>query len=270
MATTSKRSTWGDIEEEAEESTGTKIFESPPDENGVRIRTEIEYSKNAEGKTVKTTKIFKVYTKTTKINKRVQERRKWSKFGDSKMGEEGVTILGDVVNIETAARKKKTREEEALKASEAAEEGKAETWKSRAQRLGAASWDDITGRGGKEPSEAQPEAPSNVYVPRSLRGSATGGAGGGGRSERDDQSTVRVTNLSEDTREDDLRELFRRFGPIQRIYLAKDRSSGLSRGFAFVTFMYKEDAAKAIEALSGYGYDHLILNVEWAKPSKPF
>jgi len=215
----------------------------------------------------------KFIPKKTKSNKRVQERRKWAKFGDSRVNEEGVTILGELVTIETAARKKKTREEEALKASEAAEEGKAETWKSRAQRLGAASWEDITRRSDK--GEPGPEAPAdvpsdNVYVPRSLRGNAGAGGGPGAPSHRDDQSTVRVTNLSEDTREEDLRELFRRFGPIQRIYLAKDRSSGLSRGFAFVTFVYKEDAAKAIESLSGYGYDHLILNVEWAKPSKPF
>ena len=27
----------------------------------------------------------------------------------------------------------------------------------------------------------------------------------------------------------------------------------------------REDAAKAIQFLNGYGYDHLILSVEWAK-----
>lgn len=27
------------------------------------------------------------------------------------------------------------------------------------------------------------------------------------------------------------------------------------------------DAAKAIATLNGFGYDHLILSVEWAKPS---
>ncbi|KAK3745767.1 hypothetical protein RRG08_065686 [Elysia crispata] len=27
----------------------------------------------------------------------------------------------------------------------------------------------------------------------------------------------------------------------------------------------REDAARAIQRVSGYGYDHLILNVEWAK-----
>src|SRR4051812_4269797 len=116
--------------------TGTKVFESQPDEHGVKFRTVIDYTKNSDGRTVKTTKIFKIYRKTSKINKKAQERRHWAKFGDCKIGEEGVTIVGEKVNIETAARKKKTREADALKASEAAEEGSSETWKSRAQRLG--------------------------------------------------------------------------------------------------------------------------------------
>jgi RNA recognition motif-containing protein len=38
---------------------------------------------------------------------------------------------------------------------------------------------------------------------------------------RDDTATLRVTNLSEDTSEMDLAELFRPFGHTQRIYLAK-------------------------------------------------
>ena len=38
-----------------------------------------------------------------------------------------------------------------------------------------------------------------------------------------------------------------------------------SQGFAFISYQYREDAQKAIENLNGYGYDHLILKVEWAK-----
>lgn len=38
-----------------------------------------------------------------------------------------------------------------------------------------------------------------------------------------------MTNLSEDTREDDLQELFRPFGGISRIYLAKDKVTGASK-----------------------------------------
>ena len=81
----------------------------------------------------------------------------------------------------------------------------------------------------------------------------------------DEAATIRVTNLSEDTRESDLQDLFRPFGGIQRIYLAKDKTTHQSKGFAFINFHRREDAAKAIAGVSGFGYDHLILNVEWAK-----
>ena len=50
----------------------------------------------------------------------------------------------------------------------------------------------------------------------------------------DDTATVRVTNLSEDATEQDLRELFGHFGAIQRIYLARDRTSQRSKVSRFV------------------------------------
>ncbi|KAL4218601.1 Eukaryotic translation initiation factor 3 subunit G [Mactra antiquata] len=105
------------------------------------------------------------------------------------------------------------------------------------------------------------------YVPPSMRDGAAKGRGETMKSSRDESATIRVTNLSEDTRESDLQELFRPFGPIQRIYLAKDKNTGQSKGFAFINFHRREDAARAIAGVSGFGYDHLILNVEWAKPS---
>ena len=71
---------------------------------------------------------------------------------------------------------------------------------------------------------------------------------------------------TEDVKDSDLRELFRRFGPIQRIYLAKDRETHASRGFAFINFFNREDAQNAINKLDGHGYDHLILSVSWANP----
>ena len=53
------------------------------------------------------------------------------------------------------------------------------------------------------------------------------------------------------------------------IYLLKDKNTGDYRGFAFVHYYKKDNAQKAIATLNGFGYDHLILNVEWAKPSEP-
>merc|ERR1712157_161870 len=84
-----------------------------------------------------------------------------------------------------------------------------------------------------------------------------------------DQNTIRVTNISEDTTEADLQELFGRFGRISRVYVAKDKETMQSRGFAFVSFTDRKEAAKAMDKLQGYGYDHLILKLEWARPSAP-
>ena len=83
---------------------------------------------------------------------------------------------------------------------------------------------------------------------------------------RDDAYTVRVTNLSEEVTEGDLQDLFARFGHCQRIYLAKDRQTGESRGFAFINFTNRKDGQAAIDKLNGHGYANLILHVEWAKP----
>jgi translation initiation factor 3 subunit G len=63
-----------------------------------------------------------------------------------------------------------------------------------------------------------------------------------------------------------VQELFQPFGQISRIYIAYDRETGESRGFAFVNFVHKDDAARAVERLDGYGYDNLILRVEFAAP----
>ncbi|KAL5011601.1 hypothetical protein ScPMuIL_010152 [Solemya velum] len=117
------------------------------------------------------------------------------------------------------------------------------------------------------PAAASAQPKTGKYVPPSLREGGSKGRGETMQSKRDESATIRVTNLSEDTREPDLQELFRPFGPIQRIYLAKDKNTGVSKGFAFINFHRREDAARAIAGVSGFGYDHLILNVEWAKPS---
>jgi len=83
---------------------------------------------------------------------------------------------------------------------------------------------------------------------------------------RNDENSVRVSNLSEDARDPDLAELFGQFGQLSRVYVAIDRVTGESRGFGFVNFVRREDGERAINKLNGYGYDNLILHVEWAAP----
>ena len=88
---------------------------------------------------------------------------------------------------------------------------------------------------------------------------------GKGPLSKNDDFTVRVSNLPEEATENDLQELFKPFGRVSRTFLAKDKSKQTSRGFAFITFMNREDAQRAIWGVNDYGYNHLILKVEWAK-----
>ncbi|MFS7906794.1 putative RNA recognition motif domain, nucleotide-binding alpha-beta plait domain superfamily [Helianthus anomalus] len=83
---------------------------------------------------------------------------------------------------------------------------------------------------------------------------------------RNDEDFVRVNNLSGDTREPDLLELLCPFVNVSRVYVAIDQKTGMSRGFGFVNFMRREDGERVIAKLNGYGYDNLILSVEWAAP----
>jgi translation initiation factor 3 subunit G len=71
--------------------------------------------------------------------------------------------------------------------------------------------------------------------------------------------------VSEMAEEQDLREMFERFGRVTRVFLAKDRDSGRAKGFAFISFVDRADAARACEKMDGFGYRHLILRVEFAK-----
>lgn len=119
----------------------------------------------------------------------------------------------------------------------------------------------------KPPTEANAlgGGSKSTYVPPSLRGGVPE-RGGTDMRRRNEENSVRVTNLSEDTREPDLLELFRPFGSVSRVYVAIDQKTGMSRGFGFVNFVNREDAERAINKLNGYGYDNLILRVEWAAP----
>ena len=75
-----------------------------------------------------------------------------------------------------------------------------------------------------------------------------------------------VGNLSYNVTENDLQDLFAQHGTVTEVNLMLDRSSGRSRGFAFVTMETKEMADAAIKALNGTPLDGRNLTVNEARP----
>ena len=60
-----------------------------------------------------------------------------------------------------------------------------------------------------------------------------------------------VGRLPYEISEEELSKAFSEHGKIDSINIAKDRESGKSKGFAFVTFPSKEEAKAAIKAMNG-------------------
>lgn len=75
-----------------------------------------------------------------------------------------------------------------------------------------------------------------------------------------------VGNLSFNTGEEDLRQLFGQYGQVDRISILTDRDTGRSRGFGFVEMANDEDGEKAIAALNGSQFGGRTLNVNEARP----
>jgi cold-inducible RNA-binding protein len=75
-----------------------------------------------------------------------------------------------------------------------------------------------------------------------------------------------VGNLSFDTTENDLQDLFAQHGPVSEVNLITDRMSGRSRGFGFVTMATPEAAQAAISALAGKQIGGRALTVNEARP----
>ena len=75
-----------------------------------------------------------------------------------------------------------------------------------------------------------------------------------------------VGNLSFDTTENDIQDLFTPHGTVIEVNLMLDRATGRSRGFAFVTMATPEASEAAIAALSGHSIGGRALTVNEARP----
>lgn len=75
-----------------------------------------------------------------------------------------------------------------------------------------------------------------------------------------------VGNLSYDTTEEQLRDLFTPFGEPESAKLITDRDSGRSKGFGFVEFSDNSQANAAMSAMNGKEIGGRALTVSEARP----
>jgi RNA recognition motif-containing protein len=75
-----------------------------------------------------------------------------------------------------------------------------------------------------------------------------------------------VGNLSFDTTEIDLQDLFAEAGTVTETALMQDKFTGKSRGFAFVTMSTADEAQKAISLMHGKSVQGRPLTVNEARP----
>lgn len=290
---TKVKPSWADqMEEHGEELFDVNDTELPLISEVIDGDTKIvtEYKYNENGKKVKVVRHYKIERR--RVPKNVAKRKNWKKFGAAANEPPGPNPATTIISEDVFMQFVGTRDDDQTNSYETEDDALNKLKSSgkgmvQCRHCGMDHWSlkcpykDKLGEMNKEtttgPVNAEANASRNTvdekgkpakYVPPNMR------EGGNKRGEtmvttrsKDEANTIRVTNLPEEIQDQDLKELFTPFGRVTRIFLAKDKYTGQSKGFAFVSYENKDDAAKAIRAVHGYGYANLILNVEWAKPS---
>jgi RNA recognition motif-containing protein len=77
-----------------------------------------------------------------------------------------------------------------------------------------------------------------------------------------------VGNIEWALTEEDLKNLFSQHGEVEEAIIIKDKFSGRSKGFGFVTFVNEEDGDKAISELNEHELNGRKLTVNEAKPMR--
>jgi len=77
---------------------------------------------------------------------------------------------------------------------------------------------------------------------------------------------IYVGNLSFQTSENEVRDLFGQFGEVSEVTLITDRETGRPRGFGFVEMRNDEEGREAMGALDGKEVGGRTLKINEARP----
>ncbi|TGZ83137.1 RNA-binding domain-containing protein [Ascodesmis nigricans] len=288
------RQNWAD-DDEFDDATALPPQQITSNPDGTKTIVTWRWSETNPGKKIKTTRKIKTTIHKETVNPHVAARKQWAKFGAEKGHPAGpdlsTTSVGEnilfrpSINWRAAAKEEDAPEnklKDQLKDKKVAcRICKGDHFTARCpfkdtlpplDDVAAGTPDDLGLGGASGAGDMGGSGGGTSYVPPHLRnkgktggGETMGGRDFGSRQERDELATLRVTNVSEFAEEGDLRDMFERFGRVTRVFLAKDRDTGRAKGFAFVSFADRSDAARACEKVDGMGFMHLILRVEFSK-----
>ncbi|KAM0350246.1 hypothetical protein ACHAPU_003412 [Fusarium lateritium] len=274
------------------EETSTDLPEPQTISNKDGTKTIITFRYDDDGRKVKTTRRIRYTTHKETVNPRVADRKTWPKFGLSAKDAAGpapdTTSVGENIIFRPSVNWRKAEKDDSTDAAAESMKDKLKDkqvkcricngqhftarcpYKDTMAPIGETGASDVAAGMGDEPSAAASAGlKKGSYVPPALRGNGTAGERMGSKfGERDDLATLRVTNVSEMAEEGELRDMFERFGRVTRVFLAKDRETGMAKGFAFISFADRGDAVKACAKMDGFGFKHLILRVEFAKKAQ--
>ena len=254
--------------------------ETPLDANGIKERTRIVVGKNGQKQRI--TERVQVKTVETKILKRVMDRSNLPKFGDALVSNQNVTSLSpQYIAIEHPDAQLAEQTQDSDLTGTLSSFIRMSEKRALEREHGLSHEEDDAALGASRPGEGAKDGSRDAngkYVPPGARaGGSAGTSMGGGQDGA--ECTIRVSQLTTRVTEDDLRDLFGRFGKIIRCSLPRIEKkvedppgSGYMvtikevRGFAYISFISRSDAEAAMAALQGHPYDFLILRLEWANP----
>ncbi|CAB3405073.1 unnamed protein product [Caenorhabditis bovis] len=235
--------------------------ESVEQDNQSRVEEGDDGTRTETAFTVEDGVRYKVVTTFKVINKRVPkvvaERKKWKKFGSCKEDPPGPHVATTYVAEEVEMQFTRNRAgEQILDVQEDKQATKATSREHCRHCKGNDHWSTHCPYKVMYQLDEEADAEKESEKDRNALGLRPDG-----RQidrNRSDENTCRVTNLPQEMEEAELREIFGTMGRIIRIFIARDKITNLPKGFAFITYENREDAARAIAELNDLRKYHMM------------
>lgn len=206
------------------------LEEEKEEEQGIKFRSEVRIDE--KGRKFRVTQKIRVSSTTSLVNKRTEERKKtWKKFG--RAGGEGVTYLGEEQSLVFINQEDEDERREVD-----------ELYQSLLRDGGLLT--------GSESAYYRAWRPTTKPSMRHFNENASNA----------ETVTLKISNIPDECSEDDVRELVRDMGKVVRTRLVRDRKTNLSKGVAYVSFLYREEAERALSKLNRHSLNYSILSVE--------